>query len=48
MDADYVDNPAFLANTSAQNESPLHGVEKAARVIDLSMNSGNTVFMCLK
>ena len=42
MDADYVDNIAFLANTSTQAESHLHSLEQAASGIGLHVTANKT------
>ena len=47
-DADYRDDLALLANTSAQTESPLHSLEQTAGSIDFYVNANKTEFMCLK
>ena len=45
-DANYADDLALLLNTSAQVNSRLHSLEKAAGGIDLYMISEKTEFMC--
>ena len=46
MDADYADDIALLANTSAQAESLLHTLERTAGGIDLDVNANKTEYMC--
>ena len=46
MDTDYVDDIALLTNTSAQAESLLHSLEKAAGSIGLHVNTDKTEYMC--
>ena len=46
MDADYADDIALLVNTSAQAESLMHSLEKAAGGIGLHVNADKTEFMC--
>ena len=41
IDADYADDIALLANTLAQAETLLHGLERAAASIDLHVNTDN-------
>ena len=47
-DADYADDKAFLANTSAQAKTLLHSLERAAVGIDLNVNADKTEYMCFK
>ena len=46
MDADYADDIAILANTSAQAETLLHSVERAARGIGHHVNADKTEYLC--
>ena len=48
MDTDYADDQAVLANTSAQAESFLHSLEKAAGGIGLLVNVNKTELMYFK
>ena len=45
-DADYADDIALLADTSAQAESLLHSLERAAGSIGLYVNADKTQYMC--
>ena len=45
-DADYADDIALLANTPNQAETLLHGLERAAAGIGLSVNAHKTEYMC--
>ena len=45
MDADYADDIALLANISAQTDSLLHSLEKAAGGIGLHGNVDKTEYM---
>ena len=45
-DGDYADDIALLANTPAQAESLLHGLEWAAGGIGLHINADKTEYMC--
>ena len=45
-DADYVNDIALLANTSAQPETLLHGLELATGGIGLRFNAHETEYMC--
>ena len=42
------DNPALLANTTAQAESPLYSLEEALVTIALYVSAGKTEFMSFK
>ena len=44
IDADNVDDIELLANTPAKAKSRQHGLKRAARIIDLQMNSDKTDF----
>ena len=46
IDADYVDDVAFLANTPAQAETRLHSLERAAAGIGLHVNAHKMEYMC--
>ena len=46
MDADYSDDIVLLANTPAQAETLLHGLEWAAVGIGLLVNADKTEYMC--
>ena len=46
--ADYVDDLALLADTSAQAESLLHGLKQAAGGISVYVNANKTDNMCFK
>ena len=45
-DADYADDIALLANTSAQAETLLHGLEQVDAGIGLHINIDKTEYMC--
>ena len=45
-DADYADDIALLANTPAQAEIQLHGLERAASGITLQVNADKSEYMC--
>ena len=45
-DADYADDIALLANTTAQAESLLQSLERAAARIGLHVNADKTEYMC--
>ena len=45
--ADYTDDIALLANTSAQAETLLHSLEREAVVIGLHVNAHKTGYMCI-
>ena len=45
-DADYADDIALLANASAQAETLLHSLERAAAGIGLHVNAHKTEYMC--
>ena len=45
-DADYADDIALLANTSAQAETLLHSLERAAAGIGLHVNAHKTEYTC--
>ena len=45
-DADYADGIALLANTSAQAETLLHSLERAAAGIYLHANAHKTQYIC--
>ena len=45
-DADYADDITLLANTPAQLETLLHGLEQAAGGISLHVNADKTEYMC--
>ena len=45
-DADYADTIALLANTPAQAETLLHGLERAATGIGLHVNADKTEYVC--
>ena len=45
-DADYADDIAILANASAQAETLLHSLERAAAGIGLHVNAHETEYMC--
>ena len=47
-DTDYTDYRALLANTSAQAETLLHCLERAAAVIGLHVNAHKKECMCFK
>ena len=44
--ADYANDMAILANTPAQVETLLHGLERAAAGIGLYVNAHKTEYMC--
>ena len=44
--ADYADDIALLPNTSAQIETLLHSLERAAAGIRLHVNADKTEYMC--
>ena len=46
MEADYTDNIALLANSSAQSETLLHSLEQVAGNIGLHVNANKTEYMC--
>ena len=46
-DADYADDIALLANTPAQAETLLHGLERATAGIGLPVNANKTEYMFL-
>ena len=46
MNTNYANNIALLANTSAQAETLLHGLEWAAAGIGLHINADKTEYMC--
>ena len=46
MIADNADDTALLANTSAQAETLLHSLERAATGIGVHFNSEKTMYMC--
>ena len=46
-DADYADDIALLANASAQAETLLHSLERAAAGIGLHVNAHKMEYMCL-
>ena len=45
-ESDYADDFAILENTSAQNETLLHSLERAAAGIDLHFYADKTEYMC--
>ena len=45
-DADYADDLAILANASAQAETQLHCLERAATGFGLHVNAHKTEYMC--
>ena len=45
-DVDYADDIKLLANTPAQAETLLHGLERAAAGIGLHVNADKTEYMC--
>ena len=45
-DADYTDDIALLANTSAQAQTPLHNLERAAARWGLHVHTDKTEYMC--
>ena len=45
-DADYADDTALLENTSAQTETLIHSLERAAAGICLHVNTDKTEYMC--
>ena len=45
-DADYTDDMALLANTSAQADTLLHSLEQATAGIGLHVNVHKTEYMC--
>ena len=47
-DANYADEIAQLSNSTAQTESQLHSLEKAAGSIDLHVNTDKTEYMYFK
>ena len=47
MDGDYTDDIALLTNASAQAETLLHSLERAAAGIGLHVNAHKTEYMCL-
>ena len=46
MDAEYTNDIALLANTSAQAETLLHSLEWATEGIGLHVNAHKTEYMC--
>ena len=46
MDADYIDDIAFLANTPTQAKFLLHSLEQAAGGIGLHLNADKMEYIC--
>ena len=47
MDADYTDDIAIQANTTAQAKNLLHSLERATAGIGLHVNTEKTEYMCI-